>query len=146
MARLARRDYVDISTDMSFRFRDVYDHLVRIADDATIFQDRVTGVLDAHLTSASNRLNEVMKVLTVVSTIFMPLTLLSGLWGMNIMLPRFPGGDAAQFWWISGIMVAVDRRHAGGVPRASVDLDVVNSRCLSNESEESWSHGHHARD
>src|SRR6185503_1942058 len=90
IARLARRDFVDISTDMSFRFRDVYDHLVRVADDATIFQDRITGILDAHLTNVSNRLNEVMKVLTVVSTIFMPLTLLSGLWGMNIMLPVFP--------------------------------------------------------
>lgn len=107
VSRLARRDYVDISTDMSFRFRDVYDHLVRIADDATIFQERVSSVLDAHLTSASNRLNEVMKVLTVMSTIFMPLTLLSGLWGMNIGLPRFPGSDAAQFWWLAGIMFAV---------------------------------------
>jgi magnesium transporter len=47
-----------------------------------------------------------MKVLTVVATIFMPLTLLSGLWGMNIALPRFPGGDAAQFWWVFGIMAA----------------------------------------
>jgi magnesium transporter len=107
ISRLARRDYVDISTDMSFRFRDVYDHLVRIADDATIFQDRVTGVLDAYLTSTSNRLNEVMKVLTVVSTIFMPLTLLSGLWGMNVPLPRFPGSDAAQFWWLSGTMAVI---------------------------------------
>ena len=108
IARLARRDFVDISTELSFRFRDVYDHIVRIADDSTMFQDRISGILDAHLTNVSNRLNEVMKVLTVVSTIFMPLTLLSGLWGMNIALPRFPGGDAAQFWWLLGIMV-VDR-------------------------------------
>jgi magnesium transporter len=107
IGRLARRDYVDISTDMSFRFRDVYDHLVRIADDGTIFQDRISGVLDAHLTSTNNRLNEVMKVLTVVSTIFMPLTVMSGLWGMNVPLPRFPGSDAAQFWWLFGIMAAV---------------------------------------
>src|SRR5262249_21357471 len=64
MARLARRDFVDISTEMSFRFRDVYDHLVRLADDATIFQDRITGILDAHLSNVNNRLNEVMKVLT----------------------------------------------------------------------------------
>ena len=107
VARLARRDFVDFSTDLSFRFRDVYDHIVRIADDATIFQDRITGILEAHLTNMSNRLNEVMKVLTVVSTIFMPLTLLSGLWGMNIALPRFPGGDQMQFWWLFGLMVAV---------------------------------------
>ena len=107
IARLARREFVDISTEMSFRFRDVYDHLVRITDDALIFQDRITGILDAHLSNVSNRLNEVMKVLTVVATIFMPLTLLSGLWGMNVRLPHFPGGDAAQFWWLFGIMSAV---------------------------------------
>ena len=66
IGRLARREFVDISTEMAFRFRDVYDHLVRLADDAMIFQDRITGILDAHLTNVSNRLNEVMKVLTVV--------------------------------------------------------------------------------
>jgi magnesium transporter len=107
IARLARRDFLDISTDMSFRFRDVYDHIVRIADDTTIFQDRISGILDAHLTNVSNRLNEVMKVLTVVSTIFMPLTFLSGLWGMNVPLPHLPGGEAVQFWWLVGIMLVV---------------------------------------
>jgi magnesium transporter len=107
IARLARRDFVDISTDLSFRFRDVYDHIVRIADDTTIFQDRISGILDAHLTNVSNRLNEVMKVLTVVSTIFMPITFLSGLYGMNVPIPHFPGGEAAQFWWLFGIMIAI---------------------------------------
>lgn len=107
VARLARREFVDISTDMAFRFRDLYDHLVRFNDDAILFQDRISGILDAHLTSVSNRLNEVMKVLTVVSTVFMPLTLLSGVFGMNVVLVRFPGGDDAQFWWIGGIMAAI---------------------------------------
>lgn len=107
IGRLARREFPDISTEMSFRFRDVHDHLVRIADDAMLFQDRITGILDAHLSNTSNRLNEVMKVLTVVSTIFMPLTLLTGAYGMNMDLPHFPGGAAAQFWWIVGIMVAI---------------------------------------
>ncbi len=107
ISRLARRDFVDISTDLSFRFRDVYDHIVRIVDDSAMFQDRISGILDAHLTNVSNRLNEVMKVLTVVSTIFMPLTLMTGLWGMNVLFPRFPGSDAAQFWWIVGLMLAV---------------------------------------
>jgi magnesium transporter len=106
IARLARRDFVDVSTEMSFRFRDVYDHLVRIADDVLIFQDRITGMLDAHLSNVSNRLNEVMKVLTVVATIFMPLTLLTSIYGMNVPLPPFPGGEHAQFWWLSGLMTA----------------------------------------
>jgi magnesium transporter len=107
IGRLARRDYVDISTDMSFRFRDVHDQIVRLADDTMIFHDRVTAILDAHLTSASHRLNEVMKVLTVVATLFMPLTVLTGLWGMNVRLPPMPGGDGAQFWWIVGVMTAI---------------------------------------
>ena len=107
VARLARREFVDVSSDISFRFRDVYDSLVRIADDALLFQDRISGILDAHLSNVSNRLNEVMKVLTVLTTIFMPLTLLSGLWGMNIPLPRFPGTDRDQFWWLAGIMAAI---------------------------------------
>lgn len=107
VARLARRDFVDISTEMSFRFRDVYDHLVRVADDVLIFQDRITGMLDAHLSNVSNRLNEVMKVLTVVSTILMPMTLLTSVYGMNVPLPHLPGGEPAQFWWLSGIMLAI---------------------------------------
>ena len=107
IARLARRDYADITIEMSFRFRDIYDHLVRIADDALVFQDRITGMLDAHLTNASNRLNEVMKVLTVVATIFGPPTLIAGIWGMNVPLPHFPGGEQAQFWWVCGGMVVM---------------------------------------
>jgi magnesium transporter len=117
ISRLARREFVDISTEMSFRFRDVSDHLVRIADDALVFQDRLTGILDAHLSIISNQLNEVMKVLAVVSTIFMPLTLVTGVYGMNMPLPHFPGGDAVQFWWLAGgsavlvvVMLALFRR------------------------------------
>lgn len=104
VARLARRDFVDITTEMSFRFRDIYDHLVRITDDSMIFQDRITGMLDAHLSNVSNRLNAVMKVLTVVATIVGPPTLLAGIWGMNVPLPHFPGSEAAQFWWVCGLM------------------------------------------
>jgi magnesium transporter len=107
VARLARRDFVDISTEMSFRFRDVYDHLVRVADDVLIFQDRITGMLDAHLSNVSNRLNEVMKVLTIVSTVLMPLTLLTSVYGMNVPLPQLPGGERAQFWWLFGIMLTI---------------------------------------
>jgi magnesium transporter len=48
-----------------------------------------------------------MKVLTVIATIFMPLTVLTGAYGMNVGLPRFPGGDGAQFWWVFGIMLTL---------------------------------------
>lgn len=107
VGRLARREFVDIGSEMALRFRDVHDHLVRLNDEAFLFQDRITGILDAHLSNVSNRLNQVMKVLTVMTTVFMPLTLLSGLWGMNVPLPHFPGGEAMQFWWLIGIMLVI---------------------------------------
>jgi magnesium transporter len=104
VSRLARREFPGISDEMSYRFRDVYDHVVRVTEELMIFQDRVTGVLEVHLASVSNRLNQVMKVLTVMSTIFLPLTVLTGMWGMNVPLPHFPGGPDVQFWWVLGVM------------------------------------------
>jgi magnesium transporter len=107
VGRLARREFALITDEMAYRFRDVYDHLVRLSDEATLLQDRVTGILEAHLSTISNRLNRVMKVLTVMSTIFLPLTVLTGMWGMNIPLPHFPGPPEVQFWWIAGVMAAI---------------------------------------
>ena len=107
MGRLARREFPAISDEMAFRFRDVYDHMARYADEAMLFQERVTGIHEVNLASVSNRLNKVMKVLTVMSTIFLPLTVLTGMWGMNIPLPHFPGGENMQFWYLAGAMIAV---------------------------------------
>jgi magnesium transporter len=107
VGRLARREFPQISNEMAYRFRDVYDHLVRYADEATMFQDRVTGILEGYLSAISNRLNQVMKVLTVMSTIFLPLTVLTGMWGMNVPLPMLPGSERSQFWWITGIMITI---------------------------------------
>ena len=107
VGRLARREFSNISEQMSYRFRDVYDHLVRLTDEAIFFQDRVTSLLDAHLASVSNQLNGIMKILTLISTIFLPLTVLTGLYGMNVPLPHLPGGDGAQFWWVMAIMATL---------------------------------------
>jgi magnesium transporter len=107
VGRLARREFPQIPEPLAYRFRDVHDHLVRLSDEALLFYDRVTGLLDAHLSNVSNQLNSVMKVLTVITTVFIPLTVLSGLYGMNVVLPRFPGSDPAQFWWVTGLMVVI---------------------------------------
>jgi len=107
VGRLARREFPLISENLSYRFRDVYDHLVRLADESTLYHDRITSLLDAHLSFTSNRLNVVMKTLTIISTVFLPLTVLTGMYGMNVPLPSFPGGEHAQFWWILGIMGAI---------------------------------------
>jgi magnesium transporter len=107
VGRLARREFPMINEALSYRFRDVYDHLVRLADEATLFHDRVTSLMEAHLSTLSNQLNSVMKVLTVIATIFMPLTVLTGLYGMNVKLPHLPGGEQVQFWWVFVIMIGV---------------------------------------
>ncbi len=107
ISRLARREFPQISEALTYRFRDVYDNLVRLNDEAIMLQDRATSLLDGYLSTQSNRLNQVMKVLTVIATIFMPLTVLTGMYGMNVPLAQFPGGLAMQFWWIVGIMLAI---------------------------------------
>jgi len=63
--------------------RDVYDHNIQIIDTIETLRDMLSGMLDIYLTSISNRLNAVMKVLTIIATIFMPLTFLAGIYGMN---------------------------------------------------------------
>ena len=105
VGRLARREFDLIGQEMAYRFRDVYDHLVRLADESFIFQDRVTGILDAHLASVSNRLAFVSKVLAAVAVIFGPLTVLTGLFGMNVPLPTLLGSPQYQFWEIIALMV-----------------------------------------
>jgi magnesium transporter len=107
VGRLARREFPQISDEMTYRFRDVHDQLVRLAEESILFQERVTGILEAHLSTISNRLNVVMKVLTVMSTVFLPLTVLTGMWGMNVPIPHFVGGPELQFWWVGGVMIVI---------------------------------------
>jgi magnesium transporter len=117
IGRLARREFPMIDEQLAYRFRDVHDHLVSVSDEAMFFQDRITGILDAHLSAVSNQLNLVMKVLTIFTTLAMPLTVLTGVYGMNVKLPHFRGGEGSQFWWvmammfgISGVMLAFFRK------------------------------------
>jgi magnesium transporter len=63
--------------------RDLYDHVIRVTDLAETYREGITGMLDIYLSSMSNKMNEVMKVLTVISTIFIPLTLMASIYGMN---------------------------------------------------------------
>lgn len=63
--------------------RDVYDHTIQIIDTVETFRDMVSGLMDVYLSSVSNRMNEVMKVLTIIATIFIPLSFIAGIYGMN---------------------------------------------------------------
>jgi magnesium transporter len=71
-------------TDEASRyFRDLYDHLIRLADEVDNYRDLLTSVMDTHLSTVSNRLNVVMKQLTIIATIFLPLSFLTGFFGQN---------------------------------------------------------------
>lgn len=68
-------------------FRDVYDHIVRMVDLNEGLRDLVTGALETHLSVINNRMNEVMKTLTIITTLFMPITFITGFFGMNFFGP-----------------------------------------------------------
>jgi magnesium transporter len=81
--RLARDPYAMIDEADRVYFRDVYDHLVRLHDITESLRDLIASALDTYLSAISNRTNEIMKVLTVVSIMFLPMTFLAGFFGMN---------------------------------------------------------------
>jgi magnesium transporter len=85
--KLARDDYPVIDRKDRVFFRDIYDHLVRLHDLNESLRDLVGSVLDTYLSVVNNRMNEVMKTLTVITTIFMPLTFVTGFFGMNFFEP-----------------------------------------------------------
>jgi magnesium transporter len=85
--RLARDDYKVVDPKDRIFFRDIYDHLVRLHDLNESLRDLVGGVQDTYLSVLNNRMNEVMKTLTIITTLFMPLTFLTGFFGMNFFEP-----------------------------------------------------------
>jgi magnesium transporter len=72
-----------VSESTGIFLRDVYDHTVQVIDTVETYRDMLSGMLDINLSSISNRMNEVMKVLTIIATIFIPLTFIAGIYGMN---------------------------------------------------------------
>jgi magnesium transporter len=87
-------------------YRDIYDHLVRVSDLAESYRDLISGSLEAYLSVVSNRLNEIMKVLTIFSAVMLPLTFIAGVYGMNFEnMPELHWRYGYAFAW--GIMIVV---------------------------------------
>jgi len=80
---LGRKESPLIKETTEVYLRDVYDHTVQVMDSIEVYREMLSGMLDIYLSSVSNRLNSVMKVLTIIATIFMPLTFIAGIYGMN---------------------------------------------------------------
>ena len=88
--KMARDDYQVIDPKDRIFFRDIYDHLVRLHDVNESLRDLVGGALDTYLSVINNRMNEVMKTLTIITTLFMPLTFVTGFFGMNFFAANPP--------------------------------------------------------
>jgi magnesium transporter len=106
--RMSRGEFALITEEMRPFYRDVYDHLVRVVDLAENYRDLISGSLEAYLSVVSNRLNEIMKVLTIFSAIMLPLTFIAGVYGMNFdNMPELHSRYGYYGVWILMVVVAI---------------------------------------
>jgi magnesium transporter len=107
--RLARDSYAPIAEEHRVYFRDVYDHLVRVHDLTESLRDLISGALDTYLSAISNRTNDIMKMLTIVTVMFLPMSFLAGFFGMNYfgetLAIQTPWPRAFMFWATCALMV-----------------------------------------
>jgi magnesium transporter len=104
---LQREESSLINDSLMIFFRDLYDHTIQIIDTIETFRDMVSGMFDIYMSSVSNKMNEVMKVLTIFAAIFIPLTFIAGIYGMNFeYMPELAIPWAYPMVWIVIILVS----------------------------------------
>ncbi|MBI4408395.1 MAG: magnesium/cobalt transporter CorA [Gemmatimonadetes bacterium] len=116
MATLANRPNPFLKPETQVYFRDVYDHVVRQVESVEMYRDLLTGAMESHLSVVSNRMNEVIKALSVIATVVLPPTFIASLYGMNfewmpflhsplgfwfalVLMALITGGLGAYLWW-----------------------------------------------
>ncbi len=108
VSAMQRGDSVLIKPGTGIYLRDVYDHTIQVIDTVETFRDMLSSMLDIYLSSISNRTNAVMKVLTVIATIFMPLTWIAGIYGMNFRnMPELGWRYGYPAAWLLMLLVAL---------------------------------------
>ena len=104
-----QRSEHDLFGDDTFVYlRDVYDHTIQVVETVETFRDMSSGMLDLYLSTVSNKMNEVMKLLTIFAAIFIPLTFISGVYGMNFeFMPELKWKFAYPVWWLIIIVLTL---------------------------------------
>ena len=97
---LLREEFPLITDDTRLYLRDCYDHAAQIIDILETYRELASGLLEAYMSSLSNRMNEVMKVLTIIATIFIPLSFFAGLYGMNFNTDKSPWNMPELSWYL----------------------------------------------
>ena len=105
---LLREESTLIKKGTHIYLRDLYDHTIQVIDTIETFRDMISGMLDIYMSSVSNKMNEVMKVLTIFAAIFIPLTFIAGVYGMNFQyMPELSLPWAYPAIWIIIIIVGI---------------------------------------
>jgi len=108
VSRMERGRYALIDEKLLIYIRDIYDHSIQVMETVETYRDMLSGMLDIYLSSISYRMNEVMKVLTIIATIFIPLTLIAGIYGMNFrFMPELEIPIAYPLVWLSMLVVGL---------------------------------------
>ncbi len=108
ISALHRGEFPLIQATTLVYLRDVYDHVIQVIDTVETYRDMIAGMLDIYLSSVSNRMNEVMKVLTIIATIFIPLTFIVGVYGMNFAyMPELQTKWGYPMVWLVMIGIAL---------------------------------------
>ena len=108
LSAIMRSETLLIQDSTQIYFRDVYDHVLRITEAIESYREMMSGLLDIYISSVSNKMNEVMKVLTVFASIFIPLTFIAGIYGMNFeYMPELKMRWAYPTLWVGFIAIPV---------------------------------------
>lgn len=127
LLRLTRSEFDEIPPDAVPYFRDVYDHFLRVTDHVESYRDLVSSALEAYLSVQSNRMNDIMKTLALISTVMLPITFVAGVYGMNFKhMPEldyiwgYPG--ALSIMAVIVIACFIWFRHKGWIGNRSMDV------------------------
>ena len=101
--KLARGDFKILGDEAKMYFRDIYDHFLRLYEIIENLRDLTGSTLDIYLSVVNNRMNSVMKTLTIITTLFMPISFLAGFFGMNFFRP----GEGVDIWTSGGVFYVV---------------------------------------
>ena len=106
IAQLQRERHECLSDNTLTYFRDVYDHCVQILDLNETYHEIATALTETYMSVVSNHMNEVVKVLTIISTIFIPLTFIAGVYGMNMPIPENAWEWSYPVFWVICLLIA----------------------------------------
>jgi len=112
ISSLERDEIPLIKDSTNIYLRDLYDHTIQVIDTVETYRDMISGMLDVYLSSISNKMNEIMKVLTIFAAIFIPLTFVAGIYGMNFNTEKSPFNMPELNWYFGypfaiGVMTAI---------------------------------------